>query len=604
MTDHIARMFAQVVAEHGARTATRVRVGDDWQTQTYAEFGAAVHRTARALVNAGVQRGDRIALCASNSPEWSQIDLGCLAVGAIPVPIYETSSPEQIAHIVRDSGCVMMFVGTEAQAAKVAEVRDSLDSLTKLVCFVATDLDGVATLEDFSAPAADEDRLLELDELVASRLDDASGEDLASIIYTSGTTGPPKGVMLTHGALMAQVDCLDQFFSITPQDHSLCFLPLSHALERAWTTVVISHGCMNTYVSNAREVAAMLVLAKPTMMVSVPRLYEKVIATAREKAAESPVKKRIFDWAVHVGGRMQRSYRKGRQPSLFWRLQLPVADKLVLKNVREAMGGPKNVLACGGAPLRQEIEEFFSAAGLLLLQGYGLTEASPLVSFNAPDAFKFGTCGRVIAGGQLAVGADSEILYRGPNLMTGYWNNPEATEAAFQDGWLRTGDAGYVDTDGFLVITDRIKDIIVTSGGKNIAPQPIEGLVLADPLFENAVLLGDNRPYLTMLVKPSLPHITQIAEKLNISFTSPSELAENSQILEELKRRMAAVTAKLPHHEQIRDIGVLWEEFTTDNGLLTPTMKVKRREVEKRFTEVIDAMYAGLSDRRKGPKGG
>ena len=597
--EHIAHMFADVSQRYAGRPATRIRVGDGWRVQTYREFAKGVREVARGLVRAGVGRGDRVAIFAHNCPEWTQIDLACLSVGAIPVPIYATSTPEQIRHIVGDSGSEVLFAGGPSEASRVAAARPEL-SLLHTVITIEPSADADASLADFGVPAGTE--AAELDVQVEDRFAQSRPEDLASIIYTSGTTGDPKGVMLTHAALMAQVHALDQFFDITPDDHSLCFLPLSHALERAWTTVVISHGCLNTYVPNAKQVAEMMVLAKPTMMVSVPRLYETVFATARAKVAGSPAKQRIFDWAGRVGGRLQHAYRKGRQPSAFWRAQLPLADKLVFKNIRDAMGGPKTVLACGGAPLRQEIEEFFSAAGMLLLNGYGLTEASPLVSFNSPDGFRFGTCGRVMPGGELRIGADSEILYRGPNVMAGYWNQPEATAAAFDGEWLRTGDAGYVDKDGYLVITDRIKDILVTSNGKNISPQPIEGLLLADPLFEHAVLLGDNRPCLTLLVKPSLPHLTDMAQRFNISFTTPSELLTNQQIVDEVRRRTLHLTERLPSHEQIRDLRVLLEDFTMENGLLTPTLKVKRREVEKRFSEVIDDMYSRIAERRKTPR--
>lgn len=600
--DHIAHMFRDVVARHGNRLASRVRAGDGWSVQTYRQIDQRVQATARALVAAGIQRGDRVAIFANNSPEWFQADQACLRVGAVPTPIYATSTPEQITHIVNDSGTRIVFLGGRSEAERCLGARAEMPSLERLVSFEPVEADGVELLAGFER--GDIARREELDAAVEQRMAEASGDDLASIIYTSGTTGAPKGVMLQHKALMAQCRALDVFFDPEPADHSLCFLPLSHALERAWTTYITSHGCMNTYVANAKTVADMLVLAKPTLMVSVPKLYETVYATAHAKVADDPARKAVFDWALRVGGQCQRAYRKGKQPSAYWRAQLPLADKLVLSSIRQAMGGNKTVLACGGAPLRVQVEEFFSAAGMLLLQGFGLTEASPLVSFNPPTEFKFGSCGRVMPGGELKIGAESEILYRGPNLMAGYWNNPEATAAAIDDdGWLHTGDGGYVDNEGYLVINDRLKDIIVTLNGKNISPQPIEGMLLADPLFEHAVLLGDNRPCLTLLVKPSLPQLEQIAKQRGIAFSNPSELVHNSEVVDELRARVQALTAKLPSHEQIRDLRVLVEDFTMDNGLLTPTLKVKRREVEKRFESMVDEMYAKIADRRKGKSG-
>lgn len=597
---HIAHQFRATVAAHGHRPATRVRRDDQWEVRTYAELDQQVRATARALVAAGIQRGDRVAIIAANWPQWTQVDLASTTIGAVPVPVYATSTSEQVGHILDDSGAAFCFVAGEAEAKRALEAAGWLAEQGRIVSFFDTGIDGVTTLDAFDATGSGE-RHDELDAAVEQRMAQSSPDDLASIIYTSGTTGAPKGVMLQHRAIIAQCESLDHNFGfITPEDHSLCFLPLSHALERGWTTYIMGHGCMNTYVPDPKTVADMMVLARPTLMVSVPKLYETVLATARAKVADDPMRKKVFEWALRVGGQCQRAYRKGKEPALYWRAQLPLADKLVLSSIREAMGGNKTVLACGGAPLRTEVEEFFSAAGLLLLNGYGMTEASPLISFNPPSDFKFGTAGKVMPGGQLRTGEGGEILFKGPNLMMGYWGHPDETAEAFTpDGWLRTGDGGYVDLDGYLVINDRLKDIIVTLNGKNIAPQPIEGLLLADPLFEHAVLLGDNRPCLTLLVKPSMPGLAEIAEKRGISYGSPSELLNNSEVAEEVRHRVAALTAKLPSHEQIRDLKLMMEDFTMDNGLLTPTLKVKRREVEKRFSEAIDEMYARIAERRK-----
>ncbi|MFT3888155.1 MAG: long-chain fatty acid--CoA ligase [Arachnia sp.] len=590
MTDHVVARLRETIARYPRRIATRIRVGDAWATQTYEQFGERVRRVAQGLVDAGIGPGDRVGIFLGNRPEWSEIDFGAGTVRAVPVPLYATSTPEQISYIGRDSGLTVMFVGGESEAARVLEAADELPDLARIVVVKpwAGMPERLEPYEGFLAHPTD---------AVEERLASASGDDLASIIYTSGTTGDPKGVMIQHKALTAQSDALDQFFHITPDDHSLSFLPLSHALERAWTVVVLTHGCMNTYVENARTVAEQMVLAQPTMMVSVPKLYETVYTTAHAKAAGSPVKRRIFAWALKVGRHNQYAHRSGRRPSVFLTSQLRVADKLVLKAVRDAMGGPKSLLACGGAPLRVEIEEFFSSVGLPIQQGYGLTEASPLVTFNAPNDFKEATAGKVLPGGELRIGELGEILYRGPNVMQGYWNHPEATaEAIDDDGWLHTGDVGYVDTDGFLTITDRLKDIIVTLGGKNVAPQPIEGLILADPLFEHAVLLGDNRPYVTLLVKPSLPHV----EALATAAQWPGELQDwlaSNELLDELKRRVEELTRRLPSQDQPKDTKVLHEEFTMDNGLLTPTLKVRRREVEARFKALVDEMYARYEKR-------
>lgn len=591
MLNHVAVRLRAVGAEHANRPATRIREGERWRTQTFAQFLDRIDQVAQGFLESGLEPGERVGLFAPNCPEWSEVDFGATTARLVPVPIYATSTPEQIRHIAADSGLRIMVVGGRSEAERVLAIRDELDQLETVVA-----LEPWAGMPDDVVIYADFLRTPD-SAAIEARLSQATGEDLISIIYTSGTTGEPKGVMLTHAAFIAEIEALDQFFTFSPDDHSLCFLPLSHALERSWTCVVLLHGCMNTYVPNARTVAEQLIVARPTLIVSVPKLYETVYATAHRKAAESPLKKKIFDWALRVGGQNQRAYRKGKKPALYWRVQLPLADKLVLANIREAMGGRKTVMACGGAPIREQVEEFFSAAGMQVLTGYGLTEASPLVSFNAPGAFKIGTAGRVLPGGTIRIGDLGEILYQGPNLMKGYWNQPEASDQAIVDGWLHTGDAGYVDSDGFLVITDRIKDIIVTMGGKNVAPQPIEGLILADPLFEHAVLLGDNRPYITLLVKPSLPHVEELA-KLG---QWPGEVADwlaSSELRDEIRKRVATLTSKLPKQERPRETAVMDDELTMDNGLLTPTLKVRRRQVEERFRTLVEEMYAKLERAR------
>lgn len=593
-TSNIAVRMAEAFSTFPDRTATRIKSGDVWVTRTFRQLGMDVATLAGHLVAQGVAPGDRVLILSNNRPEWSIADLALLSVRAVPVPIYPTSTPEQVQHIAGDSGAVLAFIENEALFSKLELVWQNLPDLCSTWTFdpVSTSDGRVSLLARVLAEPVDDAAAA----TAASRLQDASGEDLASIIYTSGTTGEPRGAALSHRGFAFELDALDAFFEITPDDHSLAFLPLSHALERAWTYKVLTSGCMNTYVADARTVADALVEARPTMFASVPRLYEKVFTTVHQKVAGSPLRKGIFRWAMHIGARNQRAYRKGRRPSFAMRLMLPAANKLVFTAIRDALGGPKTVMACGGAPLREEIEEFFSSAGMLLSQGYGLTEASPLISFNSPGAFKFGTAGRVVKGGEIRIAAKGEICYRGDNVMVGYWNNPEATATAIDaDGWLHTGDVGYVDTDGYLVITDRIKDIIVTSGGKNIAPAPIEGLILADPLFEHAVVLGDNRPYVTLLVRPHLPALEDLAHQLQLTFAEAAELPTRPEIMEEIRRRVALLTDKLPSQERVKDIRVMLEELTLDNGLLTPTLKVKRRQVEERFGALIEEMYDKVS---------
>lgn len=607
---HLAHMFRATVANHGFRPATRVRQGGQWIIRTYAETGRRVAGLARAFVTPGLltedglQRGDRISLFAGNCPEWIEADLAGMTIGVIPVPIYPTSTPDQIVHIVTDAGVCVIITAGPKELDRILEARDQMPGLETVILINPADQVGdhdgltVLSLEQVRQAGVSE----EIQTVVEERMGQSCPDDVAALIYTSGTTGEPKGVMISHRAALAELQALDAFFDVTPADHSLSFLPLSHALEWGWSMAVIRHGCLNTFVPNPKTISAMLAEVRPTLFVSVPKLYEQVMSVAREKVSDSPAKLKIFEWSIRIGREWWQAEQEGRRPSVSLRARHGVADRLVLKAIRDAIGGPKTVLAAGGAPLRKEVEEFFAACGLLVCQGYGLTEASPLVSFNSPGGYKFGTAGRPLVGSQMTTTEDGEILYRGPNVMKGYWKAPEATAAAIEDGWLHTGDIGHIDEDGFLVITDRLKDIIVTLNGKNISPQPIENSLMKDPLFEHAVLLGDNRPCLTLLVKPSLPQVEELAERLHITSMTGPEMLRSEELAEEIRRRVAEITEKLPHQEQIRDLRVLWDEFTTDNGLLTPTLKVRRREVEKRFTEIVEEMYARLAARRRAGK--
>ncbi|UBS51299.1 long-chain fatty acid--CoA ligase [Cutibacterium acnes subsp. acnes] len=607
---HLAHMFRATVANHGFRPATRVRQGGQWIIRTYAETGRRVAGLARAFVTPGLltedglQRGDRISLFAGNCSEWIEADLAGMTIGVIPVPIYPTSTPDQIVHIVTDAGVRVIITAGPKELDRILEARDQMPGLETVILINPADQVGdhdgltVLSLEQVRQAGVSE----EIQTVVEERMGQSCPDDVAALIYTSGTTGEPKGVMISHRAALAELQALDAFFDVTPADHSLSFLPLSHALEWGWSMAVIRHGCLNTFVPNPKTISAMLAEVRPTLFVSVPKLYEQVMSVAREKVSDSPAKLKIFEWSIRIGREWWQAEQEGRRPSVSLRARHGVADRLVLKAIRDAIGGPKTVLAAGGAPLRKEVEEFFAACGLLVCQGYGLTEASPLVSFNSPGGYKFGTAGRPLVGSQMTTTEDGEILYRGPNVMKGYWKAPEATAAAIEDGWLHTGDIGHIDEDGFLVITDRLKDIIVTLNGKNISPQPIENSLMKDPLFEHAVLLGDNRPCLTLLVKPSLPQVEELAERLHITSMTGPEMLRSEELAEEIRRRVAEITEKLPHQEQIRDLRVLWDEFTTDNGLLTPTLKVRRREVEKRFTEIVEEMYARLAARRRAGK--
>ncbi len=576
-------MLASTAARVPDAPAQRVLIDDEWVTTSYSELVQLVRESAAALIHAGVQPGDRICLFAPNRPEWSRLDFAIISAGALTVPIFANSTAEQARHIITDSGALIVLCDGPAEIATVQEAISGLESAPRVFSIEAVEgIEQIAALE--SGTSAD---VAELDRRLAT----ATLADRCTIIYTSGTTGQPRGAVHSHRSFTHQVDCIKTIYDVDTGDQSLAFLPLAHALERIWSYYIFAIGALNTYCPQPRDIASLLVRAKPDCLISVPKLYERIYSTVYSRVEGNPSKRKILDWALQVGSTCQQEYRCGRRPSAALRAQLRLADKLVLSSIRAALGGPKKVLISGGAPLRPEIEEFFSAAGLLLGQGYGLTETGPMITFFSPSTYRPGTVGYAIWGSEMTLGENNELLWRGPNLMEGYWNNPEATAAVIDaDGWFHTGDLGEIDADGYVRVTDRLKDIIVTTGGKNIAPQPIEGLLTSDPLFEYAVVLGDNRPYLTLLVQPSMKVLEDLAKAAQIQFKNVEELLENQQIVDEVKHRVAQATAKLPSFEQIRDLRFI-KGIHRDESLVTPTLKVKRKAVAQKFAALVDDMY-------------
>ncbi|MEL4358973.1 MULTISPECIES: AMP-dependent synthetase/ligase [unclassified Luteococcus] len=603
---HLARMIADSAVRFATRPATRVEGPDgQWQVDSYPDFHTKILALARALVARGVQPGERVVIFSSNRPEWSVCDLGGLSAGAIMVPIFATSTAAQVRHILTDSGAGWVFVAGQREAELVFEALGvaASDDPSMGLGSMSTDSEGVTVFSFDPVP-----RLTSLAELLAednaSQTDEverriAAGrpEDVATIVYTSGTTGIAKGVMLTHGGFGNQLAAIDDCWDFQPEDHSVCFLPLAHSLERLWTFHLFHCGCQNTYCPNPKKIGELLPKAQPTLLVSVPMLFEKVMAGAKEKASGSAARQ-TMEWALRVGGQCQRAYRKGKQPAAYWRAQLPLADKLVLSKIRQAVGGNKTLMVSGGAPLRREVEEFFSAAGILLGQGYGLTESGPMMTIYRNNHYKLGTVGFVIKGSDLSIADGGEILVRGGSVMKGYWNNPEATAAAIRDGWLHTGDVGYVDPEGFVTITDRLKDIIVTANGKNVAPQAVEAALMADPIFEQTIVVGDARPCLVAVVQPSRDGWKSLADELGLD-DDPQQLTRDPTVIEALRSRVAKLTEELAHHEQVRGVVLANDRITLASGLVTSTMKLKRREIEKVFAKEIEQLYAELKRSRR-----
>lgn len=589
-TNHLALMIRASARKYAAKTAMRYKVGDEWRSITYAELDDRIRAVAKALLDRGIRPGDKVGVFSPNRPEWAIADFAILSVGAISVAIYATETAEGAAYIVRDAELRLVFVDGQAQYEKMKPLVDA-EQLETIVVFedeVAVDGAGSVRFRDFVPHGRSSGKGAEID----AYLERASADDLAALIYTSGTTGAPKGAMLTHANFFHQFVAIDERFEVGPSDRSLCFLPLSHAYERCWSYYVFRCGAENNYLSQPKRVLEYLSEVRPTVMVSVPLLYEKIYAATQVRLEQaSDTKRRLFAWAVGIGKRYHER-RLGEQaigPVLA--VQYAVADGLVLAKIRELLGGPKNFLSAGGAPLSQAVEELFFAAGLLVCQGYGLTETAPMVSCNAPAAFRFGTVGKPVRDVEVRIGDDGEILVRGPNVMKGYYNKPEETRRAFVDGWLKTGDVGELDADGFLRVTDRIKDLIITDSGENVAPQHIETVLKIDPYIEYLVVIGDKRKFLTALIAPQFNELEAYARAHAVAFSSRDDLVQRPEILEFYRARVEKLSAALAPFEQIKAFTLLDHELTQDAGELTPTQKVKRKTLVSKYPELIEEMY-------------
>ncbi len=557
---------------------------------TYRTMHTHIRAIARALLAQGIQPGDRVGIFAPNCPQWTLADFAILTIRAIPVPIYATNTAQQAAYIINETAMTTLFVGDQQAYDKVRGLQKELPTLQTIIPFDDSVFiqQGDLHFSQLLQAGADTTHDTTLDQCLA----DAVPDELATIIYTSGTTGEPKGVMLTHANIYHQFRALEGQFQVGPGDRSLCFLPLSHVYERSWSYFLFHSGAENYYLANPKAVIAGMQAVKPTVMVSVPRLYEKIYATAYHNLEQgSALKQRLFHWAVGIGRAYQYRQKEGQPVGVALAVQHRLADWLVLRKIRDIVGGPKNFFSAGGAPLSAAIEEFFFAAGLLVCEGYGLTETAPMVTFNAPKAFKFGTVGRPIVDCQVKIAADGEILVKSPSVTQGYYNKPDATAAAFADGWFRTGDVGEFDDEGFLRITDRIKDLIITSGGKNIAPQRIETILAKDHFIEQFVAIGDRRKFISALIVPNFVALEAHAAAQGIPWRNREDLVQNPDILAFYRGRLDRHGQELAVYEQVKQFTLLPTPFTQKTGELTPSQKIRRKIVLERHSHVIEAMY-------------
>ncbi|MFI5209226.1 MAG: AMP-dependent synthetase/ligase [Gemmatimonadales bacterium] len=588
--DTLTRIFYGGVDRFGGMEAIRFKREGTWRSLTYREVEQRVARVAAALDSWGLVPGERVAILSENRPEWAVVDYATLALGGVVVPVYPTLPSDQVAVILKDSGARFIFVSNTEQAAKVASVRDQLPVLERVIAF---DPPESSAETNVLAPLANPEPDLAWLRELRRRAQAVTPDTLATIIYTSGTTGVPKGAMLTHLNIAATIAATLQHRALPtePGEVALSFLPLSHIFERACDYYLWDSGVVIAYAESIQAVPANLLEISPHVMVSVPRLFDKVYS----KVMGTPgIKGRLLRWAGKVGGAVMDARARGQQPSPWLRMQYRLADLLVFHKIRHLMGGRLRTMISGGAPLSATVGRFFHAAGLPIYEGYGLTETSPVLAANRGGEFRLGTVGVPYPGVELRIAENGEILARGPNVMKGYWNNREATNQAIDaEGWFHTGDVGEFEERGFLRITDRIKDLIVTAGGKKVAPQPIEGRTTLSPFIAHAIMVGDQRPFITMLVIPDFERLMLWASEHGLAVSDRGDLCRQPTVIELLEQESLGKLQDLAQFERPKRIAVVAEELTVDSGLLTPTLKVKRRLVENRFRSIIESLYAG-----------
>jgi len=586
------QILFEAVEKWNKPDAMLVRTGDAYAPISHAALLQRIRRVSYGLKAIGIQRGDRVAIMSENRPEWAIADFACLTSGVTDVPLYPSLPAEQCAYPLRDSGAVAIFVSTEAQVAKIAAIRGEIPSIkTVIVLDAAAAKHADLTFDALEQLGAAGDTPARAVEFRAEALR-VQPNDLATIIYTSGTTGEPKGVMLSHDNIFSNVAATRNALIMRGDDVSLSFLPLSHILQRMGDYWFFTTGTCIAYVDSFDLVPLAMSQVRPTIAISVPRLYEKMYARVLENAlAGGAAKKRIFFWARQVADRWADEKLAGREPRGFLAMQYALAQRLVFSKLQARTGGRLRYFVSGGAPLAPEINKFFYAAGLMILEGYGLTETSPVIGVNTPENFRIGTIGKPIDGVEVKIAEDGEILTRGPHVMQGYYNKPEATRDAIDaDGWFKTGDIGVIEDD-FIRITDRKKDIIVTAGGKNIAPQPIENTVKTNKYVSQAVVIGDKRKFPVMLVVPNWDNLEKWAKIKNILWTDRAQLLAMPTVRAKMEKEVSSKFEGLAHFETPKKIALLERDFSVDSGELTPTLKVKRRVIDRNYKAVIDALY-------------
>jgi len=574
-------------AERNLDQAMLYRDAGKWLPISSADFRRNVAATVGFLQQWGIRKGDRVAILSENRPEWSTADFAILLLGAVTVPVYATLTPEQTAYTLLDSGATVIFVSSEHQLRKVQNIL----SQTQVKQIVV--MDHLQIPSDLVTTCALMDQFmtqgpLALDPQTESGARSIQPDDLATIIYTSGTTGTSKGAMLTHGNMASNIACSLLGFDMHSGLLSVSFLPLSHVTARHVDLALLYHGVTLAYCPFMENLPQTLLEVRPSLCVSVPRVYEKIYAKTEMTARGFP-KRAIYRWALSVGRSHKPEILAGEIPtSANWKL----ANKLVFSKIRAGMGGNVETFISGGAPLGRELAEWFATVGIRIHEGYGLTETSPVIAVNTPIHHRIGTVGKTLPNLEVRIAEDGEILVRGPSIFQGYWNRPEETQNAFQDGWFKTGDIGHVDGDGYLSVTDRKKELIKTSGGKFIAPQPIENSLKLDPLVGTAVIIGDRRKFAFALISPNFALLEDWARSHDVAFRSRAELVAHAKVQALYDGIVEDINKGLARFEKLKRVLLVPDEFTADNGALTPTLKLRRRVVEDRYRRQIDDLYA------------
>lgn len=584
----LADLLPLSAEKYGSAPAVRFKEDGSWKDQSFEQVRDTVRALALGLVDLGVEKGDKVSILANTRPEWTYVDFAALSVGAVVVPIYQTNSPEECQYVLENSDAKVVVVEDDEQLEKIRAVRDRLPLLEHVVRMTGSSEDAIS-LEQLAARGGGRDA-----SEWERRWRAVAPTDICTFIYTSGTTGPPKGCVITHGNYRAMLDMVNENSVIEGEDVTYLYLPLAHSFALLIQLGSFDLGATIAYWErDPLKIMPNLAELKPTYFPSVPRIFEKIYTTATSAMEkEGGLKKAVFNWAIGVGKKMRETERAGREPGWLLRKQYELADRKVLSKIRGLFGGELRLAVSGAAPINPDILRFFDAAGVLVLEGWGMTETSTAATISTPEDFKIGTIGKPFPGCDVRIAEDGEILVKGPNVFQGYYKNEDATSETIVDGWLHTGDIGEVDREGFISITGRKKDIIITAGGKNITPANLENEIKQHPLVSQCVVVGDRKPYLVALVTLDPEEAAAYAREHDLP-EDPAELAANGEVRAAIEAHLEKVNEKFARVEQVKKISILPQDLSQEAGELTPTLKVKRAAVVQKHEDEIEKLYAG-----------